>query len=159
MWLVWVDIGFIVSVIMVAGIVSFIEDNKRQDIWEETQRICEAISNRFSLTKYYEDIDRAVCEIQVEREREEEYEITLWLGLDGLCLHKDGTLEWVSKRKNNAFAHVGPWQTGSLKGCREYICALSMISELQMFGQQTKLERVRQKLMDDFIQSLKTHDE
>lgn len=99
MWLVWTLIGVLAGVIVLIGIIDFLDYNERQKMWEKAQQICESTSNRFSLSQYYKDIARAFCEIQAERKREEEYEITLWWGLDGLCLHKDGTLEGVSKRK------------------------------------------------------------
>lgn len=52
----------------------------------------------FSVSEYLSRIERAYLDI-LEGLEPVSKAITLWLGLDGLRLNEDGTMEWVSRKK------------------------------------------------------------
>lgn len=52
----------------------------------------------FSVSEYLSRIERAYLDI-LEGLEPVSKTITLWLGLDGLRLNEDGTLEWVSRKR------------------------------------------------------------
>jgi hypothetical protein len=52
----------------------------------------------FSVSRYLEHTEKAYLEI-LEEQKPFEYEIVLWWGFDGLRLNKDGTTEWISRKK------------------------------------------------------------
>lgn len=55
--------------------------------------------NSFSIPDYLSRRERTILDLMEQREKEEPYIITLWLGLDGLQLNEDGSTEWISRRK------------------------------------------------------------
>lgn len=52
----------------------------------------------FSVSEYLSHIERAYLDILEALEPVSKV-ITLWLGLDGLRINEDGTMEWVSRKK------------------------------------------------------------
>lgn len=52
----------------------------------------------FSISEYLSRIERAHLDI-LEGLEPVSKDITLWIGLDGLRLNEDGTMEWVSRKK------------------------------------------------------------
>lgn len=52
----------------------------------------------FSVSEYLSRIERAHLDI-LEGLKPVSKAITLWIGLDGLRLNEDGTMEWVSRKK------------------------------------------------------------
>lgn len=55
----------------------------------------------FSVCEYYDRIEKAQLEI-LEEQKPVESMIILWWGFDGLRLDKDGTLQWISRKKPEA---------------------------------------------------------
>lgn len=55
-------------------------------------------SEPFVVSEYYDRIEKAALDI-MENQEPVDQTIVLWWGLDGLRLNEDGTLEWVSRRK------------------------------------------------------------
>lgn len=58
----------------------------------------------FNPTAYLERIETTFCEF-LEAESSEPYVLILWWGLDGLRLNKDGTTEWISRKKPESISH------------------------------------------------------
>lgn len=52
----------------------------------------------FSVAEYMDRIDRAQVEI-LSNQKPVDQTIILWWGLDGLRLNEDGTLEWITRKK------------------------------------------------------------
>lgn len=55
-------------------------------------------SEPFVISEYYDRTEQAAIDI-LETQEPVDQTIILWWGLDGLRLNEDGTLEWVSRRK------------------------------------------------------------
>lgn len=75
---------------------------KRKRIAEENEQIRRLMvkTEPFSVSKYYERMEKASVEIMNEREKEPVYIITLWAGLDGLRMNDDGTTEWIRREED-----------------------------------------------------------
>lgn len=58
----------------------------------------------FSISDYLSRRERTILDLMEQREKEEPYVITLWLGLDGLQLNEDGSTEWIRRTANNDLA-------------------------------------------------------
>lgn len=52
----------------------------------------------FSVTEYFDRMEQAALEI-LEKQKQIDQTIILWLGRDGLRLNEDGTTEWISRKK------------------------------------------------------------
>lgn len=52
----------------------------------------------FSVSNYLARTEKAYLQI-LEEQKPFEYELVLWWGLDGIRLNKDGTTEWISRKK------------------------------------------------------------
>lgn len=54
----------------------------------------------FSVSEYLERIEKVYADI-LDSSKPEDKPITLWLGLDGLRLKADGTMEWISQKTHS----------------------------------------------------------
>lgn len=68
---------------------------KNPDYPENTEK---PYVSSFSVADYLKRTEEAYLKI-LEEQEPFEYELVLWWGLDGLRLNKDGTTEWISRRK------------------------------------------------------------
>lgn len=67
-------------------------------------RIAKQNYKSFSVSDYYQRMEKVYLDIVSERENKNDYKLTLWLGIDGLQLNDDGTTQWikrVQKKKEN----------------------------------------------------------
>lgn len=71
-----------------------IKNNRR-----ENEQISDYRATPFSGSDYYKRKEKFLLDLELERESQEEYLITLYFGNDGLQLNKDGTFEWVKRRE------------------------------------------------------------
>lgn len=71
---------------------------KNPDYPENTEK---PYVSSFSVADYLKRTEEAYLKI-LEEQEPFEYELVLWWGLDGLRLNKDGTTEWISRRKKTA---------------------------------------------------------
>lgn len=71
------------------------EDERRR---ENIRQVLNAMVYKpFSPSEYLGRIEQEHVKILQDKAEKEEYVITLWLGLEGLRIGKDGTLEWVNR--------------------------------------------------------------
>lgn len=56
------------------------------------------IPHTYSVSDYYESMERYQLSLQAEKESREPYLLILWWGFDGLRLNEDGTTGWISRR-------------------------------------------------------------
>jgi len=70
----------------------FLSSNK-----SETAQLSDFHSTHFSVSDYYERMERASIEVQREKAQQKAYKLTLWAGLDGLQMNEDGSTQWIKR--------------------------------------------------------------
>lgn len=94
--LIYIIFGISTIAIFISLIVE--NRNKKKRIQLETNQLVSYISD-FSVSKYMGRIEKYGIEIMSERQKETNYQIILWIGIDGLRLNDDGTTEWIRREK------------------------------------------------------------
>lgn len=95
--IIWIVIDSALIFSFAIGIINAIKYSKR--IKRQQRLLAEIKVQPFSIDSYFERIDKVICDILQERERQKPPEIVLWWGLDGLRMNCDGSTEWISKRQ------------------------------------------------------------
>lgn len=68
--------------------------------WPYHKEKNEQMLSPFVVSEYLDRTERVGLEV-LEQQKTIERTIILWWGLDGLRLNEDGTLEWISRKKQN----------------------------------------------------------
>jgi len=80
--------------------------------YEKEDTVANAVP--FVLSEYFDRMEKTNLEILEQRVQVKQV-IILWWGLDGLQLSENGTLKWISRKKQPIVSNVyQPWQTGNL---------------------------------------------
>jgi len=94
----------------------------------------EPYSDPFSVSEYYKRIERTWLEFLSEQECVEKYTLVLWVGLDGLRLNDDGTMEWI---KRDMYGQTKPREI-SLANEQSYVPCFSNLQNTIMSLQEQK---------------------
>lgn len=94
---------------VVVGIIAVLVLGAILDVWFSWRRDMYKVSKSkkslnytpkpFSVSDYYKRKEKFLLDLEMERQNQEEYLITLYFGNDGLQLKKDGTFEWIKRRE------------------------------------------------------------
>lgn len=100
----------------------------------------------FSISEYFDRMEQAALDI-LEKQEPVDKIIILWWGLDGLRLNEDGTLEWISRKKQKPVNQDISYQmcqsimplpqfdmSQSTQATREQFLALKMQSDMANFN-------------------------
>lgn len=110
-----------ISVCFVSAIIVFLtyiihDKIQREQIQRQTE------TESFIVSEYFSRMEQAALKI-LESQKPVDQTIILWLGLDGLRMNKDGTTEWINRKKpkptlSNVFYQpsqsIQPIKTGML---------------------------------------------
>lgn len=86
-----------IVVMAIFAIVGYIRQKNHNEIEDSTIVPCVP---EFSVSDYLERIEKAGIEIAREQEKQEPYQLVLWLVVEGLRLNEDGTTEWIRREED-----------------------------------------------------------
>lgn len=91
-------------ILLVIFFIVFFEAIKAQVDSNHTQEILNTITTTivqnykpWSLSEYYDRIEKVSLDIVSEKKKNDNYKLTLWLLSDGLQLNEDGTTQWIKR--------------------------------------------------------------
>ena len=87
-----------------------------RDKIERRKALRETVVKKFNVSEYLARTEKENLEI-LENRKSVDKTIILWWGFDGLRLNEDGSIEWISRKKQSPISQNvfrQPWQTGRL---------------------------------------------
>lgn len=117
----------------------------------------------FSISEYYDRIEKINVDILSKKENQNHYKITLWAGLDGLQLNDDGSTEWIKRGENkkeitplnDGLQNVNTSFTGySFQNMNTIDSIQSQINSLQYQNQHLMMQQASQAQIQNLISSM-----
>lgn len=126
----------------IAMAISAVVHNKREKERKRLERSqFTSYISTFSASEYLDRIEQESIRLQKEREREPQHNLTLWIGLDGLRMDDDGTLQWI--RRQEAPKPKPQFNSWDITQC----CAISPSTIPSLQVEQTRLIQLQNQNM------------
>lgn len=72
-----------------------IDSKHNQEILNSITKTIKQNYKPFSVSEYYDRIEKVSLDIASQNKKNEDYKLTLWILSDGLQLNEDGTTQWI----------------------------------------------------------------
>lgn len=101
-------LAFFIVVVSLSFFAFFIWYEHKKDLKHEQEIFNFIYKNPpkpFSVSEYYDRIEKESIKIMSSKGSKDDYKITLWIGLDGLQLNEDGSTEWIKRGETEKPVH------------------------------------------------------
>lgn len=158
-----------VLVVMIVSVCLVIVSEKRSDVRfdEDIARISDIVGKyeEFFVLEYLERTEKLSAEIIRNREKQTDYSLTLWAGIDGLSLNEDGTMEWIRHEEDEEpkpssvyysptqhldFSMVQSWHSGTQELCSS--ACQAPYNQIQVLQSQLQACCVQQQMQAQYSQ-------